>query len=193
MDDIVERLQSHINLRMGATTLSAGPDNCSVTMADARDEIERLREALAGYATAATQDMNDVVQAGIENESLRTALSQARNDALEEAAGVADIYSETKPNFENSTNHRTARLIACIMSDTGKKVAAAIRALKTSEERDDKPLWITCTVCGEEMELDSDWRTECGRNDCPNASFINVPDDVRAKMSPDRQEPNDER
>lgn len=55
---------------------------------------------------------------------------EARSAALDEAAGVAKVYGETKPVLEKSTNGTMARVIATVMSDTGKCVAAAILALK---------------------------------------------------------------
>lgn len=51
-------------------------------------------------------------------------------EAMREAAAkVAAGYAHTKPDLERSSNASTAMVIAAIMSDTGAKIEAAIRAL----------------------------------------------------------------
>lgn len=53
--------------------------------------------------------------------------AEAQAEQRERDAKIADVYADTKPNLEKSTNAATAKVIATIMSDTGAKIAAAIR------------------------------------------------------------------
>jgi hypothetical protein len=55
------------------------------------------------------------------------------NAAMTQAAKIADQFADTKPNLEKSDNPSVAMVIASIMSETGAKVAAAIRAEIASE------------------------------------------------------------
>jgi predicted RNase H-related nuclease YkuK (DUF458 family) len=61
--------------------------------------------------------------------AIAKAITEAVDAALERAAQVADIWADTKPVLHASSNPATATAIASIISDTGSKIAAAIRKL----------------------------------------------------------------
>lgn len=58
--------------------------------------------------------------------ALQEAAETARNDALEDAAGVAGKFAQTKPESGPG-----AAIIATVMSCTGQSIEQAIRALKS--------------------------------------------------------------
>lgn len=54
-------------------------------------------------------------------------LAKARQDERERCAKIADAFAETKADLSKSDNSSVAMTIAAIMSETGAKIAAAIR------------------------------------------------------------------
>lgn len=91
-------------------------------MWDAAKRAEMAREVASQFwiETCERQKLSNIVAALI---------ARAQRDAIEAAAQVADIAGDTKAIEKNSTNPAMARLIATVMSDTGKSVASHIRAL----------------------------------------------------------------
>jgi len=73
-------------------------------------------------STIAKRAFYEAMKSGGESEAMWIAAADA---VVEECAKVADIYADTSP-----TEGDLAPLIATVMSDTGRKVAEAIRALK---------------------------------------------------------------
>lgn len=73
-------------------------------------------------STIAKRAFYEAMKSGGESEAMWIAAADA---VVEECAKVADIYAETSPKEGD-----LAPLIATVMSDTGRKVAEAIRALK---------------------------------------------------------------
>lgn len=94
----------------------------AVTADDARttihDELE-YRHACFERATA---------RAIAAEASLRLA-TQQREGVVEECAKVADIWSDTRPVLEKSTNPQMTKVIASVTSETAKQIAGHIRAL----------------------------------------------------------------
>lgn len=73
-------------------------------------------------ATIAKRAFYDAMKTHAPSEAMWIAAADA---VAEECAKVADIYADTSP-----TEGDLAPLIATVMSDTGRKVAGDIRALK---------------------------------------------------------------
>lgn len=67
--------------------------------------------------------------AGLMSAALSAAYTRGQDDMRERAAGVAGIWPKTDPVFDRSSNAVAAAIIATVISDTGHKIATAIRAL----------------------------------------------------------------
>lgn len=74
-------------------------------------------------STIAKRAFYEAMKSCGESEAMWIAAADA---VVEECAKVVDIYADTTP-----TEGDIAPLIATVMSDTGRKIAEAIRALKT--------------------------------------------------------------
>lgn len=85
-----------------------------------------IESPLEQYSRVAERQL---AEARVEISRLKEAAAEVRRAALREAAGIADIWAKTVPNYEASSNFQLAKAFATVASDTGTKISAAILAL----------------------------------------------------------------